>query len=356
MAAGYRSFLSVDAGEPLIEAVIAHIGRWSAGKHIDTPPGAPGRYARGPNDLITVMSEPTRDGRIYRWRRHHPFAHGAHEMLRTTVTALERTTGPGWLWTEIELPTDCALDPSGSSSFMSPPGFVRSLISELSCRDGRTPVSVEPQWIAFNHLPDLMDYLADETRRGPVYVASQGGRRTREFETWASQVLREVIGLGAAFLIGGMVETEFNEMVGPRHAVGTGTIRTYLPEVNLDDPDDPVRHRMLGRERVEQSTARQLSHVLGLALHDRSEHVPIPAEAVAVNRILVEREKELTNQPRPSTLHKMTLSEDGAQSGAGSTVEASILAALQNLENEIKALRDTLAGRAPNGHRHLNAL
>ncbi|NED94593.1 hypothetical protein G1H11_04635 [Phytoactinopolyspora alkaliphila] len=291
MAVGYRSFLSVEPGEPVVDTVIAEVTRWAHAKGIDTPARIPGWYMRDGNDAITVLDERIHESRVYRWRRHHPYA-AVREMLRTTVTAIEDPAGESWLWTEIELPRDSEYDPVSGTTMMAVPAFLRELLAGLSCVDGRTPVAAEPQWIARSHLPDVMDYLADETRRGPVYVFSQGGQDAERFVAWAGEVTWELAGLGTAFLLNGAVEAEFNEMVGPRLAVTPGCVRTYQPGVALDDPAEPKRHQILSAKKIARYEPRALSHMLGLPQRERAVRVELPSGVHAVSRILVERERE----------------------------------------------------------------
>lgn len=88
-----------------------------------------------------------------------------------------------------------------------------------------------------------------------------------------------LVGLGSAFLMGPGVAAEFTEMVSPAYAVPPGTMRTYLPGVDLDDAEDPTRHRILGRPRIETTDVRRLARMLGRAERDRAAARPVPAEA-----------------------------------------------------------------------------
>jgi hypothetical protein len=354
MAVGYRSFLAVDTGQSLIETVVAQMNAWTASKQIEVSADKPGRYVLGDNDVVTVLLNRDQHRSTYRWRRHHPFAQGAHEMNRTTVTAVEHHDRPGWLWTEIELPNDSDLDPTGSCRFMSVPAFLRALVGVLSCHDGRAPVAAEPQWLALSHLPDLMDYLADDARRGPVYVASQERRDAYEFEIWAQDVFRELVGLGAMFLVGGEVEAAFNDMVGPLHAVPAGTVRTYQPSLNLDDPNDPKRHRVLGKDRIDHSASRHLAHILGLSQRDQAARNPLPAEALLVNQDLSDKERAARDRARATGARTYQRSAQPAFTTPHGG-DVSMLRALQTLEEEIRALRNQLGAPAANGFRELNA-
>lgn len=305
MAVGFRSFLKVDPNQSLVEGVIAHINRWSASKQIPVDAAIPGRYALDNDNLLTVVRETLGQHEVYRWRRHHPNAE-PRDVWQTTFTAMEHAQATGWLWTEIEtFDAPCEASPTAFSC-MSVPRVLRDLLSELACRDGRTEITSEPQWVARNHLPDLMDYLADESRLGAVYVASQGSRCNAEFLDWATQVTWHLVGLGSVFLLDPAIAPEFNEMVGEHHAVPEGTIRTYLPGVDLDDPLDLRRHKILGIGRITGSSPRRLAGMLGLIERMRAAHAAIPGEALELDQVLTAREPELLPPQRPTSLRAVS--------------------------------------------------
>jgi hypothetical protein len=279
MAVGFRSFLRVAPGQQLLGTVIEHLGRWLASKEIHLEANRAGQYVLDHDDLVTVLRDRVGDGQLYQWRRQHPDAQ-PRDVWRTTITALERPDEPGWIWTEIETRDDStALGEAPFNRCMSVPSVLRGLLMELETLDGRTDIASGPQWVTLGHLPDLMDYLADETRRGPVYMISQGQQSREEFERWAREVTWHLVGMGSAFLLNPVVEAGFNEMVGSGHSVPPGTMRTYLPDVNLDNPGDPLRHRILGRTRIVATDTRRLARMLGRAERDRAARLPIPADA-----------------------------------------------------------------------------
>lgn len=284
MSVGFRSFLTVDAS-PLLATVIAHLDRWSRAKEIGVHAGAPGRYVLDPDDILTIARHEVGGGAVYRWRRLHPFATSPNEIWRTTVTAFEAADGPGWLWTEIEV-ADGETGQPPKAAFMSVPAVLRTLMPDLPCRDGLVPSSPGPTWVRPGDLPDLMDYLADDTRLGPVYVARQGSREAGAFEAWAREVTWEVVGLGNAFLLGERAEQDFNDMVGEFHAIPNGAIRTYLPGVDLDDAHDPRRHQILGSVRIDRSGPRRLAYIFGLSQRDRGAALALPEAAWRIERML----------------------------------------------------------------------
>jgi hypothetical protein len=279
MAVGFRSFLRVAPGQELLSTVIEHLGRWLASKEIHLDAGRAGQYVLDHDDLVTILRDRNGEGELYQWRRQHPDAQ-PRDVWRTTITVLERPDEPGWIWTEIETRDDCAaLGEAPFNRCMSVPSVLRGLLGELETMDGRTDIAPSPQWVTLGHLPDLMDYLADESRRGPVYLISQGQLAYDEFERWAREITWHLVGLGTAFLLDHAVEGGFNEMVGPSHAVPHGTMRTYLPDVNLDSPEDPLRHKILGRTRIVATDTRRLARMLGRAERDRAARTPVPADA-----------------------------------------------------------------------------
>ncbi|NDL56646.1 hypothetical protein [Phytoactinopolyspora mesophila] len=406
MSIGFRSFLSVDEGESLIDTVVQHVQQWADVKEVDVPADAPGRSVRSQNDIITVLREGVEGGEAYRWRRDHPLARSTSEIRRTSITAVESPDRPGWIWTEIEVGANTQFSWSSHSTFMSVPGFLRSLIATLPCSDGKTPAAAEPQWITPGHLPDMMDYLADDSRRGPVLVASQATKPEEELQEWATEASWELVGLGSMFLLSQDAEPEFNEMVGRHHAVFPGTVRTYAPNLNLDDPDDSRRHRTLSRERIESSTARRIAHMLGLAQRDRASRIPVPDEIQAVHQVLTLKEDDLVTlsslpngaaAPAPAFdghgAHKVSngwtvtpqrvahtepalwsetdesvraLQAQNAQlrqqvelltqvAHSYQTCEAAIITAIQALGEEMKMIRSGAAPNATNGAQHTAA-
>lgn len=356
MAVGFRSLLRVDPGQSVIDTVVKHIAEWSVQKEIELDAGAPGRYDLDYDNVVTIVREQVEDATLYRWRRTHRYPRPG-DVWRNTFTAVEDPKAAGLLWTEIETVDDeSASDPS-LLPYMSVPRVLRELLTVLECRDGRTATGAEPQWVGSRHLPDVMDYLADETRLGAVYLASQGQRGAEAFTDWAMQVGWHLVGLGSIFLIDDAMTAEFNEMVGRPHAVPAGTVRTYLPNVDLDDPLDPHRHRILGIGRIAQSNPRRLSGILGTVARSRAANSPLPAEAVEVDRIISACEEQA--EPAQPSLHAVpsVQAAQGRRSTAGPRLHrelqelrdelsreraqrSAILAQLEQLTHELRALRD----------------
>lgn len=286
MTLGYRSYLQVDADESLIETVVGRISSWQQEAEFDGDAAVPGRYAQRSGDVITVVRDENDDECLYRWRRIHPDA-SEHAAWRTTLTAGERADGGGWLRAEVE-PAEVPSGPwrRGRGAMMPVPEILAPLLDELCCRDGRTPVSAHPRWLDPDRLPDVMDDLADESRRGAILVASSAYWERDDLEAWAEQVLAESVGLCTMYLLGTDVEAEFNEMVGSAHAVGPGTVRTYAPNVTLDQPDDPYRHRILGAGRIHDDPVHRIASMLGTALRHRTWRQPLPPHVIDVEHQL----------------------------------------------------------------------
>jgi hypothetical protein len=316
MGVGYRSYLNVADGEPLVETVTKHLAEWSELKGIDAPPEEPGRYPVRENDVISVLHEMDGAGRLFRWRREHLRPQATSQMWRSTITAAEYPDRQSWLWTEIEHSQTGTTHPYGFQNFMSVPGFLRAMLSDLACFDGRTPMTLEPCWATSAGLPDLMDYLADESRRGSVLVASHTAKPADVLYNWAAHVTWELAGLAVIYLLDAESEREFTEMVGVRHAVIPGTVRTYAPGVDLDAPDDPRRHRTLSRERIDYSQAKRILQILGFAQRHRAVEVPLCQEAVDVGEFLDARAENLVDQPQRAGIRLVHPVSDARLPGA----------------------------------------
>lgn len=292
MPVGFRSFLSTDPDQSLIETVTTQINRWSADKAIAVDAATAGRHLPDDATAITVMREENSTSQIYRWRRERLHRRWMHQMWRTTITAVEHHDGPGWLWTEVET----APEAPSPQPFMSVPAVLRELLKDLPLRDGRTVLRPEPQRVTLDDLPDLMDCLADETRLGPVYLVSQGVPHDGDLYRWTFRLCWDVIGMGNVFFLADeTAEEEFNEMVGDDHAVPLGAMRTYQPNVDLDEPGEPgvpSRHQILGRNRVRVTDPARLAHIIGLAQRDRAARMALPSVALDADRNLSARGPE----------------------------------------------------------------
>lgn len=344
MSVGFRSFVQAAPGQHLLDVLIKHLNSWMAGKDIGVDAAAAGQYLIDHGNVITIIDEAHDEGRIYRWTRLHPDAL-PREVLRTTITAFEHPEVPGWVWSEIATQDDpCPAAPLPLAC-MSVPRVLRTLLGALSLRDGRTDISAEPLWVTARHLPDVMDYLADESRFGAVYVATQGATPRARFEHWATEVTWHLVGMGTVLLLDDTTTAQFNEMVGERHAIPAGTIRTYLPNVDLD-PEDPRRHRILGNERIGSTDPRRLAGMLGLAARMRAARLTLPSEVLKLDESLRAREPAMPTSTR-SALRAIPSAER--------TSESAMLAKLEALEREIGALRAALNLPDSSAHRHLSA-
>lgn len=344
MSVGFRSFVHAAAGQDLVAVLIDHLNSWMASKAIGVDAALAGQYLLEHGNVITVIDEARGAGRLYRWTRWHPQAF-PREVSRSTITAFEHPDEPGWLWAEITAADEPAPRSSLAPPCMSVPRVLRTLFGALSLTDGRTEIAAEPLWVTSRHLPDVMDYLADETRLGPLYVASQAAMPAEDFENWVAEVTWHLTGMGSVLLLDDAVEVEFNEMLGDEHAIPHGTIRTYLPGVDLDDAMDPRRHRILGTERIRTTEPRRLAGMLGLAARMRAARLRLPAEVLALDSHLRAVESAATNGNR-GNLHAIPSAEPAADSA--------MLAKLEALEQEIHSLRIALHGKAALTRRHLS--
>ncbi|MGI6872490.1 hypothetical protein [Amycolatopsis sp. 3B14] len=139
---------------------------------------------------------------------------------------------------------------------MSVPGVLRALLGTLNVTDGRSKIAGTPRWLTAERLPELMGYLADNSRRGPVYVISQGSLPPHQFERWARELTWHLTGLGGAFLLDCATEAAFNETVGSALSLPRGGMRTYFPGVVLDNTALSRSARPSMRESRRGSEAR----------------------------------------------------------------------------------------------------
>lgn len=128
-----------------------------------------------------------------------------------------------------------------------PPRLVRQLLEREEIYDGEARVTAEPLLCSVDDIPEVYDAIVDPIRSVSVIVATSLGR---EFDARLRERVRQltskVVGAAAVFFLTQEAAVALNARLPGSHAIEAGRVRTYLPGVDLDDPFDGRRHRVLG--------------------------------------------------------------------------------------------------------------
>lgn len=134
------------------------------------------------------------------------------------------------------------------------PKVVKQLLEAVRVEDGRTEIAAEPRLVHQHLVEDVIAAILDDERSGAVVVAtSPGPGLDQKWLQIVASLTKESVGNATVFVIADDAATAFTAAVPPTHDVPPGRVRTFLPDVNFDEPGDGLRHRILGPATLERA-------------------------------------------------------------------------------------------------------
>lgn len=128
-----------------------------------------------------------------------------------------------------------------------PPRLVGRILGGVSAWDGVTPVLGEPDLIGRLEAEDVVSYITDPERLISVVVAvSPDDSLNDKWKRVISSLTRKSVGVSSSFVISTPAASALNDLLPDSHQVEVGRVRTFLPKVDLSDPQDGFRHKILG--------------------------------------------------------------------------------------------------------------
>ena len=297
---GYRSLFEVDAGDSsAIAEVLAQVHSWlrSKGYAADSLVEN-GDIARiGPGVEAALTSEEGRDG-----------SHSALFALReetdprgawvTQIVAHvpRRDRGRPWVWIDV--------DQEGVDDvWAGRPRVAEMILQVLPGDDHGAHLMPRPTLLRAEGVDELVDVLTSRERRGPVFVAGSSEELPMaEWATYVSGLLGETVGLSAGYVLDGDATARLAGLVGGRHAVEPGTLRTYLPGLDPASELDSLRHRYLTTETIVRTPRGRIRRSLGRRARDIALTTPVPRWAARVESRLLEATDSRVLGWRPTAL------------------------------------------------------
>lgn len=291
MAIGYRAILAAEYSQENLERTVDVLRQWVSRKKGFAKLPAKGEAltnAHGSTLVANEVSETDRGVSGYRWTLSEnwspPHWYTNTQTDRTGVTQISLVFSQGklWLWVDVEPPTleyvDRAARERVEVQASGTPAFVSDILGQVEMHDGLERPMAEIQVIANEtHVAHLMSVLRDGDRRGAVYVtAPPEGASDERWRGRAERILGRIEGMGFGYMLVGAARNTFNGQVSAGHTVPAGSIRTFLPGADLDDPKDAVRHRLLHASTILESPDRRLQRIIRNAQIDRLRDVSLP--------------------------------------------------------------------------------
>jgi hypothetical protein len=313
MAVGYRSIFSLRRGQDAAAIAAAQLRAWLALKGYGFAAITPGVHeAAGRAQLVVTELRPPAGARSLRYRLTESAAMGGWV---TTVTVHGNGEADSWIWVDVGVlpsgPRRAA--PGGSPArevdaegawWTGVPHMVREVVSGADACDGQMTLATQPALVSAAEVDDLISVICDPERRGTALVAAPGpdvplSRLVGQVE----RLTRECVGLAGIYVLDHEAAGQLEESFGPSHSVPPGAIRTFLPDADPASDIDARRHRVLLPRTIAEQAPGKLAHLLGRAHRHRALDLPLPAQAVAVDRLLCRQEpaavlREMQETPR----------------------------------------------------------
>lgn len=170
---------------------------------------------------------------------------GTHRLILTeqtlagewvsTVTVQQPAVGRPWFWMDVE-----------GAEWAGAPRLVRSLIEQYSCSDRGVKLTKNPFVIRPQEVNQLIQLLSRPGRRTLSFIAgSSGGLPITKWTEFVGNIVGQTAGQASSYVLDPVATTVFNQRVGAGFGVEAGMLRTYLPELNVNDAQDAARHRFL---------------------------------------------------------------------------------------------------------------
>lgn len=288
MAVGYRAILRLDPAHDAIDIAEQHLREWLGEKRgrggltHDRWEG-PGLIDLGPAARLAVThvdaDQDSSRRRLYRLEETN--AHGTWIVAVYALSMPLARDHPQSLVIEAAL---AEADVESAIRRVDPPRVVRSVLESIEAKDGRTTLPGLPRVVRRGGVDELVDAITDPERSSAVIVAgSLGADADEQWRRIVESLTKDSVGVASTFVVYDDAMDELAEALPSTHEVGRGRIRTFAPNVDLRDPDDAIRHRVLGPATLERSlrgqrVGRALTKVHAAAARRRLVEQELPAD------------------------------------------------------------------------------
>ncbi|SPF69401.1 Hypothetical protein PROPJV5_2353 [Propionibacterium ruminifibrarum] len=260
----YRS--SFHVSQPVEEAwrtVSSTMVNWAERKHRKQL-GPKGLYALEPNSSIalksgikfTIIDSIQQPGdRIFGFQSVEP--DGDHKWTsKVLVAGNPKRDDESVVSIIIDAPAD-KHDPL-RPKYAEVPRFVRSMLDQMDCDDCGIHLGNKPRQLDVALIPTLIRELKEDDHHGLVLVA--GTPADFPFEPWKefiADTTKNTVGQSATYVLDVEATNYFNQHVSKYHRVDPGSLRSFVPGADFDDPLDGKRHRFITAKTLADDQLRK---------------------------------------------------------------------------------------------------
>ncbi len=313
MAVGYRAVLRLEAGQSAVSAAEEQVRSWLRGKTGKRPTAqaqadwsAPGHYEiRSGLELLVVHADhdehtPRRLYRVIESNRSGRWIVSVYAGALPSKRGGEQT-----IVVEVDL---AGSDRETALAKVAPPAIVRTLLDTYQATDGSVVLTGSPIVIRDSQIDDVTAAITDDSRRASVVVALSPARDLDD--SWRQVVgslTRQSVGVSAAYVVYHDAAEAFNAALPESHRFRAGQIRTFLPDVEFENPDDAIRHRWLALPTLTRSirsrrVAEPLQRRHGEVARRRFVEAQLPADVQRMIELLRRQETGVERAARVEAL------------------------------------------------------
>ncbi|QRN80512.1 MAG: hypothetical protein JK586_02640 [Nocardiopsis sp. BM-2018] len=357
----YRTLVAVhDDDGDLVAVASAVLSRWlskrgNSGARVDF--GSPGRYELSNRSrALVARHENTDEGLTFlRLTTESDKADGLWRTLATVVVDPELSPW-NYVWIDMTVdPVSAADTPDAPRLDVMPPEAARMLLEAVAAHDGAHPLPSTPRIVRGRDDADvaaLISSVRDPLRR--LAIVATGAPRDVTVADWRNSMagsLSRCTGMCAGYVLDGAALDQVGGILPRDLDVPAGGVRTFLPGVDLADPEDAQRHPRMSPTTLD--TARDGERVrnwVGAALsrrvRDNAVGLALPEALKAIDILLSEETEDLRRGPSTPL---PPASQQTATTGSGNTIAhqsepdsviIAELAAAQAQEQQAQRLRE----------------
>lgn len=255
----------VETGDWL--STLERVGRaWFAEKGVELSPGTPATRSVPGTEAQLARLTGARGAAV----RLTLVEQGDQGEWRTEVLGAAIPDGSGWISVTTR---------NSESNFVNRPRIVTRILEEIEVLDGHSELVDDTWLITAQHVREFLQILADPDRTFPVFVtgAVPGGDVERH-SGWMRSRSKELAGLAHSYVVDADSAEALGRVLGQGVAVRPWSIRSFAPVPVPHDPEDALRHRVIGARRLQDLSASAARALVGrIARFEAAERPEAPA-------------------------------------------------------------------------------
>lgn len=300
MAAGYRSVLRLDETENAVRVANEQFRSWlvemvrDPRKTIESADwDGSGVFRLGPDSALTVVEHAGED-QLTRLLLEYVETN----TDGTWTTRLYASSAPGsrrhaqMLWFESE-----GARHDGSPVQPGTPRVVRKTLQTVEAWDAAVPVLCEPSVVRLEDVEQLARFIEDPYRAISIVVAATvPGVPVDRWAKAVATLTRDATGCASFFVLEPDAEDALNAHLGATHSIPRGSVRTFVPRVEVGDWVDARRHRILTAKAMGQGLwtgadgeprfSERLIRTIAITPRLSRLEAQLPAELIRTMRVL----------------------------------------------------------------------